>query len=123
MWNMNQKRTSEFYGVDPLTMDFSFAFPRLPPNITNSSPISKTHMIKDEIIRDNASMLARLYDFHTAFQQYAEGLFGLMPPNQFGPGHPMRSRMSPAMYLESENKQLKKENVALKKELEKLKQK
>lgn len=120
MWNIDQKRMFEIHGLDPSMTNSLFAFPRLPPSVTNRAlGVSKTGKLKDEIIRDNASMLAKLFDFHTMFQQYASGLFDLAPSNQFGPGHPMNSKTNIVDSLQSENEQLKKENAVLKRDLEK----
>ena len=120
MWNIDPKRMFEIYGLDPTMTNSPFAFPRLPPSVANrNTGISRTSKLKDDIIRDNASMLARLFDFHTMFQQYATGLFDLAPSNQFGPGHPMHSKTDVLDLLHSENEQLKKENATLKHDLEK----
>lgn len=120
MWNIGPKRIFEMYGLDTSMTNSLFAFPRLPPSVANRNiGISKTGKLKDEIIRDNASMLAKLFDFHTMFQQYASGLFDLAPSNQFGPGHPMHSKTNVVDSLQSENEQLKKENAVLKRDLEK----
>ena len=120
MWNMDPKRMLEIYGLDLSMTNSPFAFPRLPPSVSSHTlGVSKTGKLKDDIIRDNASMLARLFDFHTTFQQYASGLFDLAPSNQFGPGHPMHSKTNIIDSLQSENEQLKKENVTLKRDLEK----
>lgn len=120
MWNIDPKRMFEIYGLDPSMANSPFAFPRLPPSVASRNiGISKTGKLKDDIIRDNASMLARLFDFHTMFQQYATGLFDLASSNQFGPGHPMHSKTNVIDSLQSENEQLKKENAALKRDLEK----
>ena len=122
MWNLDPKRMFEIYGFDMSMTNSPFAFPRLPPSVANRNiGISKTSKLKDGIIHDNASMLARLFDFHTMFQQYASGLFDLAPSNQFGPGHPMHSKTNIVDSLESENEQLKKENAVLKRDLEKQK--
>ena len=110
----------DIYGLDESMTGSLFTFPRLPPSVANrNAGISKTSKLKDAIIRDNASMLARLFDFHTMFQQYATGLFDLAPSNQFGPGHPMHSKTNITDSLQSENEQLKKENATLKRDLEK----
>ena len=110
----------EMYGFGASITNSPFAFPRLPPSVTNPNVgISKTSKLKDEIIRDNASMLARLFDFHTMFQQYATGLFDLAPSNQFKPGHPLYSKTSVIDTLQLENEQLKKENSVLKRDLKK----
>ncbi len=120
MWNIDPKRMFETYGLDTSMTNSLFAFPRLPPSVANRNiGISKTGKLKDEIIRDNASMLAKLFDFHTMFQQYASGLFDLAPSNQFGLGHPMHSKTNVIDSLQSENEQLKKENAVLKRDLEK----
>lgn len=120
MWNIDQKRMFEIYGLDQFMTNAPFAFPRLPPSVSNRTlGVSKTGKLKDDIIRDNASMLAKLFDFHTMFQQYASGLFDLAPSNQFGPGHPMHSKTNTIDSLHSENEQLKKENAVLKHDLEK----
>lgn len=120
MWNIDPKRMFEIYGLDPTMTNSPFAFPRLPPSVANrNTGISRTSKLKDDIIRDNASMLARLFDFHMMFQQYATGLFDLVPSNQFGPGHPMHSKTDVLDLLQSENEQLKKENATLKHDLEK----
>jgi len=120
MWNMDPKRMFEIYGLDASMTNAPFAFPRLPPSVASRNiGISKTGKLKDDIIRDNASMLAKLFDFHTMFQQYATGLFDLAPSNQFGPGHPMHSKTNVMDLLQSENEQLKKENAVLKRDLEK----
>lgn len=120
MWNLYPKRMFEIYGLDMSMTNSSLAFPRLPPSVASRNiGISKTSKLKDEIIRDNASMLSRLFDFHTMFQQYASGLFDLTPSNQFGPGHPMHSKTNIVDSLQSENEQLKKENAVLKRDLEK----
>jgi hypothetical protein len=119
---MDPKRMFEIYGLDSSMTNSPFAFPRLPPSISSRTlGVSKTGKLKDDIIRDNASMLARLFDFHTMFQQYASGLFDLAPSNQFGPGHPMHSKTNIIDSLQSENEQLKKENATLKRDLEKRK--
>ena len=108
------------YGLDPSMTNSPFAFPRLPPGALNHGlGISKTGKLKEDIIRDNASLLTRLFDFHTMFHQHASGLFDLTPSNQFGPGHPMNSKTNTIDLLQSENEQLKKENTALKRDLEK----
>ena len=120
MWNTDPKRMFEIYGLDPSMTNSPFAFPRLPPSVTNRTlGVSKTGKLKDDIIHDSASMLTRLFDFHTMFQQYASGLFDLTPSNQFGPGHPMNSKTNIIDLLQSENEQLKKENTVLKRNLEK----
>ena len=120
MWNLDPKRMFEIYGFDMSMTNSPFAFPRLPPSVANRNiGISKTSKLKDGIIHDNASMLAKLFDFNTMFQQYASGLFDLAPSNQFGPGHPMYSKTNIVDLLESENEQLKKENAVLKRDLEK----
>ena len=120
MWNIDPKRMFEIYGLDQSMTNSPVAFPRLPPSVANRNiGISKTGKLKDEIIHDNASMLARLFDFHTMFQQDASRLFDLAPSNQFGPGHPMHSKINVVDSLQSENEQLKKENAALKRNLEK----
>ena len=119
MWNIDPKRMFEF-GFDMSMINSPFAFPRLPPSLTNHNiGISKTSKLKEDIIHDNTSMLSRLFDFHTMFQQYASGLFDLAPSNQFGPGHPLHSKTNVIGSLQSENEQLKKENVTLKRDLEK----
>ena len=93
MWNTDLKRMFDIYGLDQSMANSLFAFPRLPPSVANrNAGISKTSKLKDDIIRNNASMLAKLFDFHTMFQQYASGLFDLAPSHQFGPGHPMHSK-------------------------------
>lgn len=123
MWYHDPKKMLEVYGIDITMMNSPLAFPRLPQMSNPPSGISKTGMLKEKIIRDNASMLARLSGFHTAFQQYASNLFDLLPSSsQFGPGHPMHS-MNSMNALESENEQLKKENATLKQNLEKTKKK
>ena len=120
MWNIDPKRMFEIYGFDQSMTNLPFAFPRLPPSVAGHNlGISKTGKLKDEIIHNNASMLSRLFDFHTMFQQHASGLFDLAPSNQFGPGHPMHSKTNVVDSLKSENEQLKKENAALKRNLEK----
>lgn len=116
------KKMFEIYGLDTSMMNSPLAFPRLPRMANPPSGISKTGMLKESIIRDNTSMLARLSDFHTAFQHYASNLFDLLPSQQFAPGHPMHT-MSSMNSLESENEQLKKENSVLKQNIEKLKKK
>jgi len=119
MWNIDHKRMIEF-GFDMSMINSPFAFPRLPPSVTNHNiGISKTSKLKDDIIHDNTSMLSRLFDFHTMFQQYASGLFDLVPSNQFGSGHPLHSKTNVIDSLQSENEQLKKENAGLKRDLEK----
>lgn len=118
MWNSDPKKMFAMYGIDTSMMNSPLAFPRLPQMANPPSGISKTGMLKEKIISDNASMLARLSDFHTAFQQYSSNLFDLLPSNQFGPGHPMHA-MNSINILESENEQLKKENAVLKQSLEK----
>jgi len=122
MWNVDAKKMLEFYMFNSDMINPSFAFPRLPPSVNHSVGISKTGKLKDDIIRDNATLLARLYDFQTMFQKHAEGLFDLAP-NQFGPGHPLHLRTNHINSLQIENEQLKKENVVLKRDLEKHKQK
>ena len=120
MWNTDLKRMFDIYGLDQSMTNSLFAFPRLPPSVANhNTGISKTSKLKDAIINDNASMLARLFDFHTMFQQYTKGLFDLVPSNQFGPGHPMHSKTNIIDSLQSENEQLKKENATLRRDLEK----
>jgi hypothetical protein len=119
---MDPKRMFDMYGLDPSMTNSPFAFPRLPSSVSSHTlGVSKTGKLKDDIIRDNASMLARLFDFHTMFQQHASGLFDLAPSNQFGPGHPMHSKTNIIDSLQSENEQLKKENATLKRDLEKRK--
>ena len=122
MWNLDAKKMLEYYMFNSDMTNPSFAFPRLPPKANHSAGISKTGQLKEDIIRDNATMLARLYDFQTMFQKHAAGLFDLTP-NQFGPGHPLHSRMNPVNSLQLENEHLKKENAVLKRDLEKLRQK
>lgn len=122
MFDMEIKRMMDFYG---LTQDIisPLAFPRLPPSRPNQiSGLSKASKLKEDIIRDNASMLSKLYDFHIAFQHHAVGLFDLTP-NQFGPGHPLHSKRESVNLLQAENEQLKNENAVLKRDLEKLRQK
>ena len=120
MWNIDPKRMFEIYGLDQSMTNSPVAFPRLPPSVANRNiGISKTGKLKEEIIHDNTSMLARLFDFHVMFQQYASRLFDLAPSNQFGPGHPMYSKINVVDSLQLENEQLKKENAALKRNLEK----
>ena len=121
MWNVDAKKMLEYYMFNSM-MNSSFSFPRLPPNVNHSVGISKTGKLKEDIIRDNATMLTRLYDFQTMFQKHAEGLFDLAP-NQFGPGHPLHLKTNHANPLQLENEQLKKENAVLKRDLEKHKQK
>ena len=122
MWNVDAKKMLEFYMFNSDMINPSFAFPRLPPSVNHSVGISKTGKLKDDIIRDNATLLVRLYDFQTMFQKHAEGLFDLAP-NQFGPSHPLHLRTNHINSLQSENEQLKKENAVLKRDLEKHKQK
>ena len=120
MWNIDPKRMFEIYGFDQYMTNTPFTFPRLPPSVANHNMgISKTGTLKDEIIHNNASMLSKLFDFHTMFQQHASGLFDMAPSNHFGPGHPMHSKINVVDSLKSENEQLKKENSALKRNLEK----
>ncbi|HSB57812.1 MAG TPA: hypothetical protein VLD38_08410 [Nitrosopumilaceae archaeon] len=120
MWNIDPKRMFDAYGFDYPMISSPFAFPRLPPSGANHNMgISKTGQLKEEIIRNNASMLSRLFDFHTSFQQHASGLFDLAPSNQFRPGHPMHSKTNVFDSLKIENEQLKKENAILKQNLEK----
>ena len=121
MWNEYTKRMFEFYNQYQDMANSPFALPRLPPRANHPLGISMTGKIKDNIIRDNSLMLGRLSDFYTMFQQYASGLFDMVP-NQFGPDHPMHKGIS-SVNLQVENDQLKKENTVLKKDLEKLKQK
>ena len=72
MWNMDPKRMFDMYGLDPSMTNSSFAFSRLPPSVSSHTlGVSKTGKLKDDILRDNAAMLARLFDFHTMFQQHA----------------------------------------------------
>lgn len=124
MWNVDQKRMHELYWLDQSTMNSPLTFPRLPPSIISQpGGLSRTGKLKEDIIRDNASMLAKLYDFHASFQKYASGLFELTPSNQFGPGHPMHSKMHSVRLLESENQQLRKENDSLRRDLEKFRKK
>ena len=119
MWNIDPKKMFEF-GFDMSMINTPFSFPRLPPSVANQNMgISKTSKLKDNIIHDNASMLSRLFDFHTMFQQHASGLFDLAPSYQFGPGHPLHSKTNGVDSLQSENEQLKKQNAALKRDLEK----
>jgi len=122
MWNVDAKKMLEFYMFNSDMMNPSFAFTRLPPSVNHSVGISKTGKLKDDIIRDNATLLARLYDFQTMFQKHAGGLFDLAP-NQFGPSHPLHLRTNHVNSLQLENEQLKKENAVLKRDLEKHKQK
>jgi len=122
MWNVDAKKMLEFYMFNSDMINPSFAFPRLPPSVNHSVGISKTGKLKDDIIRDNATLLARLYDFQTMFQKHAEGLFDLAP-NQFGPSHPLHLRTNHINSLQLENERLKKENTVLKRDLEKHKQK
>ena len=122
MLNVDAKKMFEYYMFDPDMIGPSFAFPRLPPNPNHSVGISKTGKLKEDIIRDNATMLAKLYDFQTMFQKHAEGLFDLAP-NQFGPGHPLHLKTNRTNSLQLENEQLKKENAVLKRDLEKHKRK
>ena len=122
MWNVDAKKMLEFYMFNSDMINPSFAFPRLPPSVNHSVGISKTGKLKEDIIRDSATLLARLYDFQTMFQKHAEGLFDLAP-NQFGPSHPLHLRTNHINSLQLENEQLKKENAVLKRDLEKHKQK
>lgn len=118
---MDPKRMFEFYNQYQNMINSSFAFPRLPPRSNHPLGLSMTGKLKENIIRDNSLMLGRLSDFYAMFQQYASGLFDMVP-NQFGPDHPMHQETNSAN-LQVENEQLKKENSVLKKDLEKLKQK
>jgi hypothetical protein len=121
MWNIDPKKMPPF-GFDMPMINSPFAFPRLPPGVANHNMgISKAGNLKDDIINDNTSMLSKLFDFHTMFQQYASGLFDMVPLNQFGPGHPLHSKIDVDNSLQSENEQLKKENAALKRDLDKRK--
>ncbi|MGI0082174.1 MAG: hypothetical protein ACREAG_02555 [Nitrosopumilaceae archaeon] len=123
MIDIEIKRMMDFYGLTPDMMNSPHAFPRLPPSRPNQNfGLSRASKLKENIIRDNASMLAKLYDFHTAFQHHAAGLFDLAP-SQFGPGHPLHSKIGSINLLQAENEQLKNENAVLKRDLEKLRQK
>jgi len=122
MWNEYSKRMFAFYNQYQDMINSPFAFPRLPPRSNQPLGISMTGKLKDKIIHDNSLMLGRLSDFYTMYQQYASGLFDLMP-NQFGPEHPMHGETNSVNSLQSENEQLKKENAVLKKDLEKQKKK
>jgi hypothetical protein len=122
MWNFDPKKMLEYYMFNSDMANSSLAYPRLPPTVNHSAGISKTAKLKEDIIRDNATMLARLYDFQTMFQKNAAGLFDLVP-NQFGPGHPLHLRTNFVNSLQLENEQLRKENAVLKRDLEKHKQK
>lgn len=118
------RKMIEFYNQFSDMLNSPFAFPRLPPGKPRQSlGVSKTGMLKESIIRDNAQMLARLSGFNSVFRQHAASLFDLVPANQFDPTHPLHFRMNPMESLQSENEQLKKENAVLKKDLEKTKQK
>ena len=123
MWNIDPKKIYGFNWLDQSMMTSSLAFPRLPPSASHPHSLSKTGRLKEDIIRDNASMLAKLFDFHNSFQQYASGLFDLVPSNQFVPGHPLHSKMNSVATLETENEKLRKENAVLKQDLEKHKKK
>jgi hypothetical protein len=120
MWNIDPKKIPPF-GFDIFMMNSPLAFPRLPPGVANNMGISKAGSLKDDIINDNTSMLSRLFDFHTMFQQHASRLFDMAPINQFGPGHPLHSKTDVVNSLQSENEQLKKENAALKRDMNKRK--
>ena len=122
MSDIDAKKMYEFHMFNSM-INSSPMFPRIPPSrVSQPTGISKTGKLKEDIIRDNASMLAKLYDFHTMFQNQVAGLFDLAP-NQFGPGHPLHFRMNPVDSLQLENERLKKENAVLKREVEKLRQK
>ena len=124
MWDVNMKKFFDYYGFYPDLMNSSIALPRIPPGKANLSlGISKAGNLKEDIIKDNASMLARLFDFQSMFQQRAAGLFDLSPRSQFGPGHPLYFRMNSIDSLQLENEHLKKENLSLKQQLDKHKQK
>jgi hypothetical protein len=122
MWYPGSKKMFEMHGLNTSMMNSPLAFPRLPRTAKSPYGISKTGMLKESIIQDNASMLAKLFDFQIAFQQYASNLFDLMPSNSFMSGHPMNT-MNAMNFLESENERLKKENATLKQNLEKFKKK
>ncbi len=122
MLNIDYRWMFEFYWQNLDSINSPFAFPRIPPKANLPLGISKTGKLKENIIQDNSHMLTKLTDFHSAFQNYAAGLFDLAP-SQFRPGHPLYSKMSSLDSMQLENEQLKKENITLTKELEKLKQK
>lgn len=124
MLDINTRKFFDYYGFYPDMINSPMAFPRIPPGKANVPlGISKAGKLKEDIIKDNASMLAKLFDFQSMFQQHAAGLFDLSAQNQFGPGHPLHFRMNPIDSLQLENEQLKKENLSLKQQLEKYKQK
>ncbi len=122
MWDIATRRIAEYYGLGMDRINNPFEFPRLPPRAIHPLGMSKIGHIKDNIIQDNAHLLARLSDFHTFFQKQSAGLFDLAPI-QYGPDHPLNPRISQVDALGTENELLKKENLTLKKDLEKLKQK
>lgn len=101
-------------------LNSTFAFPRLPPSINHPLGLSKTSKLKDDVIKDNASMINQLNDFNSKHRQHVARLFDLSPG--FSPGHPLHF-ISTNDTIQLENEQLKKENIALKRDLEKFKKK
>jgi len=121
MWYFDMKRLLDFYGQHGDMINSPFAFPRLPPRASPPLGISNVNRIKDDIVNDANTLIARLSDHHSAFQQYAGGLFNLTP-DRFMPGHPMHMNTQTSEVIQ-ENEKLAKENSTMKSHLNKEKKK
>src|SRR5438445_11148118 len=122
MWYFDMKRLLDFYGQHGDMINSPFAFPRLPPRASPPRGISNVSRIKYDIVNDGNTLMARLSDHHSAFQQYAGDLFNLTP-DRFMPGHPMHMNTQTSEIIQQENEKLAKENGTMKSRLDKEKKK
>jgi len=120
MEHFEMERMLEIYGLNSDTGNRMINSPMLPPALTKANQgFSKFSQLKESIIRDNALMLSRLYDYNQTLHHDAQNLFNMKTNPQFIPGHPLSSRIHSSISLQSKFDKLRQENIELKKQLQK----
>ena len=117
----DMKPSIDMHGY-PLGFSLSpFAFPRYPPALgvhLGTNPA----LLKEKMIREDATFSAKLHDFHKMYLRHASGLLD-MSSNAFLPRHPVNIRATNDVISKEEHEKLRKENAELKKRIEQLKSK
>lgn len=118
------RRMLEVYGLNSDMPEHMLNFPAFPPGLIRPNlGLAKTSQLKAKIIRDNATMLSKLYDYHKVFQHQAKSLFDMGTSAQFIPAHPLHSTINSTMLLQSEIDKIRQENIDLRRQLEKFQNK